>query len=156
MFGKIMSISDDLMWRYYDLLSGEEEKEIARLRREADAGEMNPKDAKIKLACELVARYHSAELADKAKSEFNNVFRNKKIPEDIPVTKTWGAEPRGICKVLTENSLTASSSEARRLVQQGAVVIDGEKIKDIKHELRGNREYLIKVGKKRFLKITAS
>ena len=156
MFGKIMSISDDLMWRYYDLLSGEEEKEISRLRREADAGEMNPKDAKIKLACELVARYHSAELADKAKSEFNNVFRNKKVPEDIPVTKTWGAEPRGICKVLTENSLTASSSEARRLVQQGAVAIDGEKIKDINHELSGNREYLIKVGKKRFLKITAS
>ena len=156
MFGKIMSISDDLMWRYYDLLSGEEEKEIARLRNEAETGKMNPKDAKIKLAYEIVARYHSADLAEKAKSEFNNVFRNKKIPEDIPVAKAWGAGPRGICKVLTENSLTASSSEARRLIQQGAVTIDGEKIKDVKHELSGDREHLIKVGKKRFLKITAS
>ncbi len=156
MFGKIMSISDILMWRYYDLLSGENEEEIKQLRHEAEMGNLNPKDAKIKLACEIVARYHSAEIADKAKQEFNNVFRNKNIPEDIPVAKTWGTEPREICKVLTENSLTASSSEARRLIQQGAVAVDGDKIDDIKHELSGNREYLIKVGKKRFLKITAS
>lgn len=155
MFGKIMSISDDLMWRYYNLLSGAEEGEIERMRREAERGEMNPKDAKIKLAREITARYHSAELADKAAQEFDSVFRNKNIPKDIPVAKPWGAEARALCKVLAENSITASVSEARRLVQQGAVSVDGEKIADVKHELSVNREYLIKVGKKRFLKISA-
>ena len=154
MFGKIMSISDDLMWRYYELLSEVEEKEIEQIRRQADTGKMNPKDAKVKLAGELVTRYHSADLAEKAMHEFNSVFSNKNNPEDIPTIKTWGAEPKGICNVLSENSLTASSSEARRLIQQGAVSIDGEKINDIKHELNGNQGYLIKVGKKRFLKIS--
>lgn len=155
MFGKIMSISDDLMWRYYNLLSGAEEGEIERMRREAEMGEMNPKDAKIKLAREITARYHSADLADKAAQEFDSVFRNKNIPKDMPVAKPWGAEPRALCKVLAENSITASISEARRLIQQGAVSVDGEKIADVKHELSGNRGYLIKVGKKRFLKISA-
>jgi tyrosyl-tRNA synthetase len=155
MFGKIMSISDDLMWRYYELLSEIDENEIGQMRQQAETGKMNPKDAKVKLAGELVTRYHSSELAEKAMQEFNNVFSNKNNPEDIPTVKTWGAESKGICNVLSENSLTASSSEARRLIQQGAVSIDGEKINDVKHELSGNQEYLIKVGKKRFLKISA-
>ena len=155
MFGKIMSISDDLMWRYYELLSEIDEAEIRQIRQHAETGKMNPKDAKVKLAGELVTRYHSADLAEKAMNEFSSVFSNKNNPEDIPTIKTWGAESKGICNVLSENSLTASSSEARRLIQQGAVSIDGIKVNDVKHELNGNQEYLIKVGKKRFLKISA-
>ncbi|MGV7220641.1 MAG: tyrosine--tRNA ligase [Nitrospinales bacterium] len=154
MFGKIMSISDDLMWRYYELLSEEEESNVKQMRQQATDGKMNPKDAKVKLAEELVTRYHSAELAEKAKNEFSSVFSNKNNPEDIPTIKTWGKETKGLCNVLSENSLTASSSEARRLIQQGAVSIDGIKVNDVKHELSGNHEYLIKVGKKRFLKIS--
>jgi tyrosyl-tRNA synthetase len=155
MFGKIMSISDDLMWRYYELLSEIDEAEIEQIRQQAETGKMNPKDAKVKLAGELVTRYHSADLAEKATHEFNSVFSNKNNPEDIPTIKTWGAESKGICNILSENALTASSSEARRLIQQGAVSIDGVKVNDVKHELNGNQEYLIKVGKKRFLKISA-
>lgn len=155
MFGKIMSISDDLMWRYYELLSALEKREIETLRQEAEGGKLNPKDAKVKLAREIVARYHTEELAEKAANEFENVFRNKNIPQAIPTAKPWGSEPRGICKILTENSLTSSTSEARRLIQQGAVSVDGEKIPDVNLELNGGREYFIKVGKKRFLKITA-
>jgi len=155
MFGKIMSISDGLMWRYYELLSALQEREINALRKEAEDGKLNPKDAKVKLAREIVARYHTEEMAARAEEEFDQVFRKKNIPQDIPIAKSWGAEPRGICKILTENSLTSSTSEARRLIQQGAVSVDGEKIPDVNLELNGGREYLIKVGKKRFLKIAA-
>ena len=155
MFGKIMSISDDLMWKYYELLSALQEREIKALRKEAEDGKLNPKDAKVKLAREIIARYHTEEWAARAEEEFDQVFRKKNIPQDIPIAKSWGSEPRGICKILTENSLTSSTSEARRLIQQGAVSVDGEKIPDINLQLNGGREYLIKVGKKRFLKIAA-
>ncbi len=155
MFGKIMSISDDLMWRYFELLSDIPVTELAILRQQAQSGELNPKDAKIRLAKEMVARYHSADVAEMAANEFQNVFKNKNLPENIPEIKSWGPEPRWICKVLAENKRTESTSAARRLVQQGAVSVDGEKISDLNLELEGNREYLVKAGKKRFLKIIA-
>ncbi len=153
MFGKIMSISDDLMWRYYELLSDIPDRELASLQQQAQSGELNPKDAKVRLAKEMVARYHSEGSADMAANEFQNVFKNKNIPENIPEIKSWGPEPRWICKVLAENKLVESTSAARRLVQQGAVSVDGEKINDLNLQLEGNREYMIKAGKKRFLKI---
>ncbi|MBI4383765.1 MAG: tyrosine--tRNA ligase [Nitrospinae bacterium] len=156
MFGKIMSISDDLMWRYYELLSDIPTDELAALRRSARAGDLNPKDAKVRLARELVARYHSGQAATAAAEEFDKVFKDKNVPEDMPTVKFWGPEPRWICKFLTDNSLTESSSAARRLIQQGAVVVNGEKIADVDFQLTGNREYLIKVGKKRFLKISGA
>jgi tyrosyl-tRNA synthetase len=155
MFGKIMSISDDLMWRYFELLSDIPVAEIAILRQQAQSGELNPKDAKVRLAKEMVARYHSMNVAEMAANEFQNVFKNKNLPENIPEIKSWGPEPRWICKVLAENKLTESTSAARRLVQQGAVSVDGEKISDLNLELEGNRGYLVKAGKKRFLKIIA-
>ena len=155
MFGKIMSISDDLMWRYFELLSDIPVTELKNLRQKAESGESNPKDAKIRLAKEMVARYHSANVAEMAANEFQNVFKNKNLPENIPEIKSWGPEPRWICKVLAENKLTESTSAARRLVQQGAVSVDGEKISDLNLELEGNRGYLVKAGKKRFLKIIA-
>ena len=154
MFGKIMSISDDLMWRYYQLLSDLDEQEVQALRQKAEQGAMNPKEAKMGLAGELVARYHSQEWADQARQEFDSVFKNKNVPKDMPVLKTWGADPKWICKVMAEADLSSSTSDARRLVRQGAVSLDGEKITDENFQLNGNQAYLIKVGKKRFLQIT--
>lgn len=156
MFGKIMSTSDELMWRYYDLLSDIAEKELAGLRERADFGDLNPKDAKVKLAREIVGRYHSPDSAERVAREFENVFKRKEIPDGIPEAKTWGPDARWICKVLYEHSVTGSASAARRLIQQGAVSVNGQKIADKDLRLEGNRDYLIKVGKKRFLKITSS
>lgn len=155
MFGKIMAISDNLMWRYYELLSDLDESEVQALRQRAEQGALNPKEAKIQLAGELVTRYHSQEWAEKARQEFDSVFKNKNMPKDIPVLKTWGAESKSICAVLKEAALCSSTSDARRLVQQGAVSLDGEKVADINLQLNGHQAYLIKVGKKRFLQITA-
>jgi tyrosyl-tRNA synthetase len=156
MFGKILSISDELMWRYFELLSDIGEEELGSLKTQAKTGELNPKHIKVRLAKEIVARYHSAEDAEHADREFDNVFKKKNIPDTIPEAETWGNEARWICKVLAENALTESTSAARRLIQQGAVTVNGQKISDKDHQLAGNQEHLIKVGKKRFLKITVS
>ena len=153
MFGKIMSISDDLMWRYYELLSQVSAQDLESLKKQSAAGTLNPKNAKMNLAKEIVALYHSPELADLALAEFENVFNKKNLPEDIPVVKGWGDELKGICNILKDHNMTDSTSAARRLIQQGSVTINGEKISDVNQELPGNLEYLIKVGKKRFLKI---
>lgn len=153
MFGKIMSISDVLMWRYYELLSQVSAQDLESMKKQSEAGTLNPKNAKMNLAKEIVALYHSAELADMALAEFENVFKKKNLPEDIPVVKGWGDELKGICNILKDHKLTDSTSAARRLIQQGSVSINGEKISDVNQELPGNLEYLIKVGKKRFLKI---
>ncbi len=153
MFGKIMSISDELMWKYYELLSDLPTAELAQMREEAQSGKLNPKDAKVRLGKELTARYHSEAEGRAAVDEFENVFKNKNLPEDMPVLPTWSGEPRSVCNVLADTGLTDSVSAARRLIKQGAVSIDGEKISDEKFQLEGEREALIKVGKKRFLKI---
>ena len=153
MFGKIMSISDDLMWRYYELLSQVSAEELENLKKQAASGELNPKHAKMNLAKEIVACYNSPEAAEMALAEFENVFKKKNLPEDIPVVQGWGETSQGICNILKDNKMTDSTSAARRLIQQGSVTVNGEKISDINQELFGNQEYLIKVGKKRFLKI---
>ena len=153
MFGKIMSISDDLMWRYYELLSGISIDDLEVMKKQSQSGMLNPKNAKMNLAEEIVALYNSPELAKKALNEFENVFKKKKLPEDILVAKGWGDGLLGICNILKKHNLTDSTSAARRLIQQGSVTINGEKVSNVNQELRGNQEYLIKVGKKRFLKI---
>jgi len=155
MFGKLMSISDTLMWRYYELLSGVSVADLESLRQQAASGQANPKDAKVKLAREIVARFHSGEQAEQAAREFENVFKKKRLPDTIPTAATWGAKPMWVCKVLAEHSLTEGTSQARRLIRQGAVSINGEKISDLDLQLDGNKTYLIKVGKKKFLQITA-
>ena len=155
MFGKIMSISDELMWRYFELLSQVPTDELRSMQEQAKSGALNPKNAKIKLAKELVALYHSSELAETASSEFENVFKKKNLPEDIPVIKGWGSEKRNICNILKENKLTDSTSAARRLIQQGSVSVNGKKISDVNQEFSGDQEFMVKVGKKRYLKIEA-
>ena len=156
MFGKIMSISDDLMWRYYELLSQVSMDELSWLKEQAKSGTLNPKNAKMNLAKEIVTRYHSSDLAESAIIEFENVFKKKNIPEDIPIIIGWGSEPHNICNILKDNKLTESTSAARRLIQQGSVTVNGEKVEDVNQEFSGDQEYLIKVGKKRFLKIVPS
>ena len=153
MFGRIMSISDDLMWRYFELLSVISIDDLEAMKKQSQAGVLNPKNAKMKLAEEIVALYNSPELAKKALNEFKNVFKKKNLPEDILVAKGWGDGLLGICNILKEHNLTDSTSAARRLIQQGSVTINGEKASNVNQELPGNQEYLIKVGKKRFLKI---
>jgi tyrosyl-tRNA synthetase len=153
MFGKIMSISDDLMWRYYELLSQVSTDNLEIMKKQSEKGNLNPKNAKMNLAKEIVTLYHSSELAETALIDFENVFRKKNLPVDIPVAKGWGSELLGICNILKNHNLTDSTSAARRLIEQGSVTINGKKILDVKQELPGNQEYLIKVGKKRFLKI---
>ncbi len=150
MFGKIMSISDDLMWRYYELLSSISIDDLEVMKKQSQSGMLNPKNAKMNLAEEIVALYNSPELAKKALNEFENVFKKKKLPEDILVAKGWGDGLLGICNILKKHNLTDSTSAARRLIQQGSVTINGEKVSNVNQELRGNQEYLIKVGKKRF------
>ena len=155
MFGKIMSISDELMWRYFELLSQVPTDELRSMQEQAKSGALNPKNAKIKLAKELVALYHSSELAETASSEFENVFKKKNLPEDVPVITGWGSEKRNICNILKENKLTDSTSAARRLIQQGSVSVNGEKVSDVNQEFSGDQEFMVKVGKKRYLKIEA-
>ena len=153
MLGKIMSISDDLMWRYYELLSQVSTDQLSSMQEQAKSGTLNPKDAKMNLAKEIVALYHSSDLAEAAVVEFENVFKKKNTPEDIPVIIGWGSEAYNICNILKDNKLTDSTSAARRLIQQGSVTVNGEKVEDVNQEFTGDQEYLIKVGKKRFLKI---
>ncbi|MEC7641741.1 MAG: tyrosine--tRNA ligase [Nitrospinota bacterium] len=155
MFGKIMSISDHLMWRYYELLSNISIQDLQTLRQQAEAGEVNPRNVKAKLSGEIVERFHSREKAEQAAREFENIFQKKKLPDEIPTSATWGPEPMWVCKILADHSLVKSTSEARRLIQQGAVSVDGEKISDLDLKLNGEKNYLIKVGKKKFLQITA-
>jgi tyrosyl-tRNA synthetase len=151
MFGKLMSISDTLMWRYYELLSFRSLEDIAALKSAIDAGR-NPRDAKVELAQEIVARFHSAQAARDALAAFEARFRDGAIPEDMPEVTVAGA-PLGILKVLREAGLAASGAEAQRNVEQGGVRVNGEKVEDKSLQLSGGK-YVIQVGKRKFARVT--
>lgn len=151
MFGKLMSISDTLMWRYYELLSFQTLAEIRTLQAEVEAGR-NPRDAKVLLAQELVRRFHSAAAADLALEHFNAQFRDGAIPENIPEV-TVGAAPMGILRVLREAGLCTSSSEAQRNVEQGGVRVDGDRISDKALQLPAGT-YVMQVGKRKFARVS--
>ncbi len=157
MFGKIMSIPDALMWRYYELLSDRPLDEVDRLRAEVKDGSLHPMEAKKRLGEEIVRKYHSPDASRKAREEFEHVFRDKEVPEDLPtVTLDWGAGEIWIIKILTEAKLVRSSSEGRRMIKQGAVQVDGEKISDLDYQLPApEKAYIIKVGKKRFVRLVS-
>jgi tyrosyl-tRNA synthetase len=153
-FGKIMSITDELMLRYYELLSRTTLDELEALRRDIKGGSRHPREAKEALAMELVERYWGGEEAGRAREEFGRVFRDKGLPDDIPVYEIApGMEP-GITDVMKDSGLTDSTSEARRLIKQGGVRLGGEKVTDPFIKL-GPGECLIQVGKRKFLKVTA-
>jgi tyrosyl-tRNA synthetase len=142
-FGKVMSISDELMIRYYELLT-----EIPL----ADIKDLHPREAKVKLAMEIVARFYSRDEAELVAGEFDSVFSKKQIPSDIPsVVLTVSQVP--LTKLMAEQKLVDSLSEARRLIVQGGVSIDGEKISDTAHVIEGVAECLVKVGKRKFLQV---
>lgn len=151
MFGKLMSISDTLMWRYFELLSQRSLDDIASLRQQTEAG-LNPRDVKVMLAQELVSRFHNAAAADEALREFNARFREGALPSDMPEVTLSGA-PMGVLKLLREAGLVASSSEGQRNVEQGGVRIDGDRIEDRRLRLEAGT-YIVQVGKRRFAKVT--
>jgi tyrosyl-tRNA synthetase len=148
-FGKLMSISDELMWRYYELLSAEPVETVRGRKRSCEQGAMNPRDAKVALASELVGRYHGAEAAERARKGWEAQFSRREIPQDMPeCTVHAEGEAVWIPKALAEAGLVGSSSEGRRRVQQGAVQIDGERVRDAKATLPRGGPYVVKAGKR--------
>lgn len=153
-FGKMMSISDELMIRYYDLLSDISVNEIEEMKKQLKAGAVNPKDYKVKLAKEIVARFYSADKAGNAAKEFESIFKKKELPQEMPQFNVkWSNERMWVCHLIKETGLSKSSSEAVRLIRQGAVSIDGEKITDSDLQLEKKGVFILKIGKKRFARI---
>jgi tyrosyl-tRNA synthetase len=153
MFGKIMSISDDLMWRYFELLSFRATDDIEALRRAVTDGR-NPMEVKFELASELVARFHDKAAAERAHAEFIARHRNRETPENLSVTVVTSATPMlGIVYVLTKSGSVEGTSDARRLIEQGAVSKDGVRITDPKTQIPVGSEGVYKVGKRRFWRI---
>ncbi len=160
MFGKVMSVSDELMWRYFELLSFKGLSEIQRLRKAVGDG-MNPRDVKFLLALELVERFHDQSSAEAAKSAFLAQFQKGKLPDNIPVIELQASDPvdgLGIAHALKGAGLVSSTSEAFRMLGQGAVKLDGEKIEDRSLMLAVGSDVVAQVGKRRFgqIKITAA
>lgn len=153
MFGKIMSISDELMWRWFDLLSLKSSKEIQLLQAEQADG-MNPRDIKISLAKEIIARFHDDQAADEAEKNFINQFQKKNIPDNIEeLNLNWKEDSMLLPNLLKAAGMTESTSEAMRMIKQGGVRIDEEKITDPKHTILKNSVAIYQVGKRKFKKI---
>lgn len=153
MFGKVMSISDELMWNWYDLLSLKSNNEIATLKSECANGR-NPRDAKVLLAKEIVERFHDKTAADAAEVEFNNRFRAGEMPSEIPEVNVAATDGEiGIGKLIKEAGMVASVSEANRNVDQGGVRVNGERVSDRGLKLKAGT-YTIQVGKRKWAKVT--
>jgi len=154
MFGKIMSISDDLMWRWFELLSFRPLAEIEKLKQDVAEGR-NPRDVKFLLGEEIVARFHSPEAAQKARENFIARFQKGAMPEEMPeYTLAAGEDGLPIANLLRDTGLTKSTSEALRMIRQGAVRIDGEKVSDPKRILPAGETHVFQVGKRRFARVT--
>lgn len=154
MFGKLMSISDELMWRYFELLSFRPMADIESLRSEVEGG-ANPRDAKVALAKEIVARFHADSAAEEAEQEFVNRFRKGAMPDDMPeIDIECGDEGMAIANLLKSAGLTSSTSEALRMIRQGAVKIEGERVEDTHLTLTTGTTQVYQVGKRRFARVT--
>ncbi len=152
-YGKVLSVSDDLMFRYYELLSDLSSEEIATLQLKMSQGELHPKEIKKELARELTARFHSQEAALKAEENFEKVFRQKGLPDDIPELSIKSNEPIWLPQLLVDAELVKSTSEGRRMIKQNAVSLDGEKVSDMNLNIEPSGDVLLRVGKRRFCKI---
>jgi tyrosyl-tRNA synthetase len=153
MFGKIMSISDALMWRYFELVSLRSIADIDDFKRRVARGE-NPRDIKFLLAEEIVARFHGRESAGRARAEFIARHRDQSIPDDIPRTEVIADQGRiGLAQLLKAAGLASSTSEALRLIDQGGVRIDGERVEDRSREVETGAEHVYQVGKRRFARV---
>jgi tyrosyl-tRNA synthetase len=157
-YGKVMSIADELMLRYYELLS---DVDLAILQKIRDGvagrpGGQHPMESKKALARELVARFYDQAEAQKAEDEFIHQFKQKEVPDDIQTVKLVAAEPVWICRLLSEAGLVTSNGEARRLIQQGGVKMDGQKISDPDQEILPQGEFVLQAGKRRFARVVFS
>jgi tyrosyl-tRNA synthetase len=154
MFGKVMSISDELMWRYYELLTDLSTGEIEQLRGHAKDGEVNPRDLKVDLAKRIITDFHSSSDAHAAEEEFNRVFKRKEVPDEIE-ERAVASQVWKLPRLLVETALAPSMAEARRLIEQGGVRVDGEKVSRAEAELEVSPERapLVQVGKRRFLRV---
>ena len=153
-FGKLMSISDELMWRYVELLSFEPLPTIARWRSEVGAGR-NPREIKVAFAREIVARFHDRTAADRAEADFEARFRQGAMPEKMPEARIdAGGKPLGIAQALKSSGLTASTSEALRMIEQGGVRVDGEKVTDKSLTLPPGNTFILQVGRRKFARLT--
>lgn len=151
-FGKLMSISDDLMWRYFDLLSFRSSAEIVGLKSDVEAGR-NPRDVKVLLAKELVARFHGQREAEEALAEFDARFRRGALPEDMPEVNVPAGRGIPVFQVLKQAGLTASTSEALRMIEQGAVRLNGERIEDKGLVLSAGQNVVLQIGKRKFANV---
>jgi tyrosyl-tRNA synthetase len=155
MFGKLMSISDVLMWSYFELLSERPAAELAGLRAGAEAGTLHPMDAKMSLAQQIVADFHGGEAAKHAAEEFQRVFRDRQAPAEAPVRKIRPGPPQRLSALLVQLELAASRNEADRLIKQGGVEVDGVRVSDVKKEMDVSQPggFLLRAGKKKFLRV---
>ncbi|MCK5227381.1 MAG: tyrosine--tRNA ligase, partial [Desulfobulbaceae bacterium] len=153
-YGKTLSITDTLMFRYYELLSDLSTSEVAALQQEMEDGKVHPKAVKQQLARELTARFHGREAAIKAEENFESVFKKHDLPDDIP-EKVVSTEESEIWlpRLLVDTGMVKGTGEARRMIKQNAVSVDGEKITDVDYNVKASGEVLLKVGKRRFCKV---
>jgi tyrosyl-tRNA synthetase len=155
MFGKIMSISDEMMWSYYDLLTDLTPAEIEKLRGAVRNGEQHPMDVKSRLAERIVKDFHGEAAAREAAEEFRRVFRERQAPEQAPTINLPLSPAKKLAALLAELQLSPSRSEGERLIRQGAVEINGQRIEDVRAEvdLATPREFLLRAGKRKFLRV---
>lgn len=155
MFGKVMSISDELMWRYYTLVTDLTPPEVTQLKADVASGAKHPRDAKVELAKKIIADFHSQSAADEAEAEFNRRFREHQAPTDIENRTVNGAGKIKLVDLLVQTELAASKAEARRLISQGGVRVNNERVGDALAELdaTATKEALLQVGKLKFLKV---
>ncbi len=157
MFGKTMSISDDIIYTYFELATDISDSELAKVQKQLKDPSTNPRDIKARLASEIVRTYHGNSAAKRAEEEFNRVFREKALPSEMPEYSYDKASGKiWLVKLLSSQGLVSSNAEARRLLQQGAVTLNGEKITDPDFEFIPKDESVLKVGKRRFLRIVVS
>ncbi len=152
-YGKVLSVSDTLMFRYYELLSDLPISEVQALRMAMEQGEVHPKEVKKRLALELTARYHGPYEATRAEENFERVFQRHGLPDDLPEVDLPAGEPVWIPKLLVDAGLVSGTGEARRLIKQQAVSIDGDKVESEEQMVPAQDEILVKVGKRRFCKV---
>jgi tyrosyl-tRNA synthetase len=152
-YGKVLSVSDDLMFRYFDLLSDLSNKEIADLKSKVENNQLHPKEVKKQLARELTARFHGDAAARAAEENFEKVFQQGGVPDDLPEIRCTATQPIALPHLLVDAGLVKTTSEGRRMIQQSAVSIDGEKVTDVNSVIKPLGELLIKVGKRRFSKV---
>ena len=155
MYGKIMSVPDGMTWKYLNLLTDLSLEELKKIKQDYDKKIIFAKELKERLAKEIVRMYHSKKDADKAESEFNKIFKDKGIPSDIPEIKLTEVGPLevNILDLLVKTKLVSSKSEARRLVEEGAVKIDGKVVNDWQSKIKTRPGRVIQIGKRRFAKI---